>query len=149
MLNPTAVPKAIVLPHPGESYNPVYDDHQAILAAEHAKALAEEKAAERQAEMKNKIMQGREDHQDTRETGYADEVGSGDEEEDDDNEEVAGETTEDKKKRKSRRKTDKQRQRRQQNLLLEVSNGLRVDVQAYYILANHCTRVCDMIYATV
>lgn len=119
MLNTTAIPRAIALPHPGESYNPVYDDHQAILAAEHAKALAEEQALERQLEMKNKIMQGRDDHQDTRETGYADEVGSGDEEEED--EQIEGETTEEKKKRKSRRKTDKERKRRQTNILLEVS----------------------------
>lgn len=122
MLDTAVIPKAIPLPHPGESYNPAYEDHQAILAAEHAKALAEEQAAERQAALKSKIMQAREDTRDTRETGYADEVGSGDEEDDDSKKQVEGETAEDKKKRKQRRKTDKERKRRQANLQLEVSS---------------------------
>lgn len=132
MLDSTATPKAIALPHPGESYNPAYEDHQAILAAEHAKALAEEQAAERQAAMKNRIMQGREDNQDARETGYADEVGSGDED-DDQEERIEGETAEEKKTRKQRRKSDKERKRRQANLQLEVSFDSRPVLRKSYM----------------
>jgi nucleolar protein 53 len=124
MLRENTVPKAISMPHPGESYNPTLTDHQKLLAVEHARALAEEQKAAILAATKLKIMDGREDYRDSRETGYADEVGSGDEDEEEDAEdgEEGGENgeTSEKKKKKQRRKTDKERRRRQANIALEV-----------------------------
>lgn len=114
----------------------MYNDHQAILAAEHAKAVAEEEALARQAEMKNRIMQGREEnHQSTREYGYADEVGSGDEEEEDENENEEGGEESGKKKKKQRRKTEKERKKRQANVALEVSE--HIDSYNWFLIA--CT----------
>lgn len=74
-------------------------------------------------------MQGRDGHQSTREDGYADEVGSGDEDDEEENGEEGGdESTAEKKTKKQRRKTEKERKKRQLNVALEVGDILLLSV---------------------
>jgi len=121
LLSSATTPRAIATPHPGLSYNPTLDDHQALLAAEHRKVLLEEEAAQLLKNQKDKVMRGHETRQDAWESGYADEVGSGEEEGDDDGSadgsDVEGET---RKQRVQRRKTDKQKRKRQANKAMEA-----------------------------
>lgn len=127
MLSEQYTPRAIAAPHPGESYNPTLDDHQAILAAEYAKAVAEEEDLAKQKAMKDRIMRGRDNLEDSRDTGYANEVGSGDEDEvegedrsEGSDNDGAGASTAETKKRKQRRKTEKEKRKKQANKVLEV-----------------------------
>lgn len=105
------------MPHPGESYNPTLEDHQALLAAEYAVANAEEEEAERMASEKEKFMKGFEGKQHPYDTGYADEVGSG--EEDNADEPESSEAAA-KKAKKQKRKTEREHKRKLANRQLEM-----------------------------
>jgi nucleolar protein 53 len=109
-------PSAVLLPHPGQSYNPTFEDHQALLAQEHAKALKEEQDAEKARQVKEAWLAGEEDNPDAYATGYAAEVGEGDDEE----ENIEGDDEFVKKVKKQKRKTDKEKKRRAANKALEA-----------------------------
>lgn len=128
LLSSATTPRAIATPHPGLSYNPTLDDHQALLAAEHEKLLRMEEEQEKLNEAKEKVMKGQAGREDAWETGYADEVGSGEEDDDDDEDAIQSEDGdhlgETRKQRKQRRKTEKQKRKRQANKLMEVGDGV-------------------------
>lgn len=111
----SAAPSAIALPHPGESYNPTLNDHQRLLAQQHAEAEAEEAAKQAARAVKDTITSNAKGGS-TWDTGYAEEVGSGDEM--DEVTEAADESMPLKK--APRRKTDKMKARRKENKLLEA-----------------------------
>lgn len=108
----------MLLPHPGQSYNPTFEDHQALLAQEHAKAVKEEEDAKRAQQVKEAWLAGVEDNPDAYETGYAAEVGSGDDEGEAEN--VEGDEEFVKKVKKQKRKTEKEKKRRAANKALEA-----------------------------
>jgi len=123
LLSASTTPKAVSLPHPGMSYNPTLHDHQALLAQEHAKAQAEEDEVERLNKTKQSVMSGQDARINAWETGYANEVGSGDEIDEEPVENAAEEDTSlgaAKKQNVQRRKTDKAKKKRQANKILEA-----------------------------
>ena len=123
--NTSAIPRAVHAPHPGESYNPTMTDHQALLAAEHLKAVGEEEITARYTEQKEKVMRGQDGLQDPYATGYANEVGSG--EEDSEAEAEAEGTEEGAQARKQRRrKTERAHRKKQANRLLEAQTRQKV-----------------------
>ena len=122
MLSAYTTPRAIPLPHPGESYNPTFEDHQGLLAVEHTEALLEEEANKKALKVKDEIVHTSHPRQDAWETGYADEVGSGDEGGNFDEETVAqpAESVVAAKQKVSLRKTEKMKKRKQYNKMLEA-----------------------------
>ncbi|BGP21301.1 P60-like family protein [Rhodotorula toruloides] len=78
----TAQPRSVAIPHPGMSYNPAHDHHQALLASALVRYEAEEERDERGQEAKEaldemrRLAKGREAWE-----VYEEEVGSGEEDE--------------------------------------------------------------------
>lgn len=78
----TAQPRSVAIPHPGMSYNPAHDHHQALLASALVRYEAEEQRDERGQEAKEaldemrRLAKGREAWE-----VYEEEVGSGEEDE--------------------------------------------------------------------
>lgn len=121
------MPAPINVPHPGESYNPTLEDHQDLLRGEHERVAAEDEKFAKMSKAKERIMNNQFNPKsaDTWESGYAEEVGSGEEDAGEEEESAADVP----KKRPTKRKTIKQKAKRRSNILLEVGPALLRDIE--------------------
>ncbi|CEQ38751.1 SPOSA6832_00192, partial [Sporobolomyces salmonicolor] len=115
-----AQPRTIAIPHPGTSYNPAHEHHQALLSSALTHYTAVESREDRGQELKDTLDEARRAARGQEAwEAYEEEVGSG--ESDDDGELADPEATD----AKLKRKTPKRKTKQQRNAKLRVAEEAR------------------------